>query len=192
MIFSFQDSFSAFMVLFAIIDIVGSIPIIIDIKKKTGDVQPLKTSLFSLLVLFIFLFLGDSILTVFGINVESFAIAGSFIIFFLAMEMVLNIEIFKHDSSEKKSNIVPLVFPLIAGAGSITTLISLKAEYSTLNISIAIILNIIVVYFVLRGTNFIEKMLGQGGILILRKIFGIILLSIAIKLFISNTGIIIK
>jgi multiple antibiotic resistance protein len=192
MIFSFQDSFSAFMVLFAIIDIVGSIPIIIDIKKKTGDVQPLKTSLFSLLVLFIFLFLGDSILTVFGINVESFAIAGSFIIFFLAMEMVLNIEIFKQDSSEKKSNIVPLVFPLIAGAGSITTLISLKAEYSTLNISIAIILNIIVVYFVLRGTNFIEKMLGQGGILILRKIFGIILLSIAIKLFISNTGIIIK
>lgn len=186
--FSFKDIFSAFMVLFAIIDILGSIPIIIELKKKNGDIKPFRTSIIAFIVLVVFLFLGETILGVFGVNIQSFAIAGSFILLFLAFEMILNIEIFKPDQTTSKSIIVPLVFPLIAGAGSITSLISLKAEYSSLNITIAIALNIIIVYFVLKSTNFIEKLLGEGGLLIMKKIFGIILLSIAVKLFISNTG----
>ena len=180
--------FSAFMVLFAVIDIIGSIPIIIDLKKKKGDIKPLKTSVIAFVVLIIFLFGGESILALFGVNVQSFAIAGSFILFFLALEMILNIELFKPDDTKSKSIVVPLVFPLIAGAGSITSLISLQAEYSVIEIGIAIFLNMIVVYIVLNATSYIEKLFGEGGILILKKVFGIILLSIAIKLFISNTG----
>ena len=176
------------MVLFAVIDIIGSIPIIIDLKKKNGDIKPLKTSFLALTVLLVFLVGGESILALFGVNVQSFAIAGSFILFFLALEMVLNIELFKPDDTKSKSIVVPLVFPLIAGAGSITSLISLQSEYSILEIGIAIFLNIIVVFIVLKATSYIEKILGEGGILILKKVFGIILLSIAIKLFISNTG----
>lgn len=185
----FIHVFSAFMVLFAVIDIIGSIPIIIDLKKKTGDIKPMKTSLIALGVLIVFLVGGESILGLFGVNVQSFAIAGSFILFLLALEMVLNIELFKPDDTQNKSIVVPLVFPLIAGAGSITSLISLQSEYSVLEIGIAILLNIIVVFIVLKATTYIEKLLGEGGILILKKVFGIILLSIAIKLFISNTGI---
>jgi len=180
--------FSAFMVLFAVIDIIGSIPIIIDLKKKNGDIKPLKTSLIAFVVLIVFLFGGESILNLFGVNVQSFAIAGSFILFFLALEMVLNIELFKPDDTKSKSIVVPLVFPLIAGAGSITSLISLQSEYSIPEIGIAIFLNMIIVYIVLNSTSFIEKLFGEGGILILKKVFGIILLSIAVKLFISNTG----
>ncbi len=184
-----KDIISAFMVLFAVIDIIGSIPIIIDLKKKYGDIKPLQTSTIATLVLVVFLFVGESILSMFGVTVESFAIAGSFILFFLSLEMILNIELFKPDKTEKKSTIVPLVFPLIAGAGSITSLISLKVEYSYLDIILAIILNMIIVFLVLRSTKIIEKFLGEGGILILRKVFGIILLSIAIRLFLSSTGI---
>lgn len=185
----FIHVFSAFMVLFAVIDIVGSIPIIIDLKKKKGDIRPLKTSAIAFVVLIVFLFGGESILALFGVNVQSFAIAGSFILFFLALEMVLNIELFKPDDTKSKSIVVPLVFPLIAGAGSITSLISLQSEYSVFEIGIAIFLNMIVVFIVLKATTYIEKLFGEGGILILKKVFGIILLSIAIKLFISNTGI---
>jgi len=184
-----KDIFSAGMVLFAVIDIIGSIPILIDLKKKHGDLQPLRTSVIAALVLIVFLFVGESILNVFGVTVQSFAIAGSFILLFLALEMVLNIEVFKPEQTNEKSIIVPLVFPLIAGAGSITSLISLKAQYASLDITIAIILNMIFVFFVLKSTKVIEKFLGEGGILILRKVFGIILLSIAIRLFISSTGI---
>jgi len=180
--------FSAFMVLFAVIDIVGSVPIIIDLKKKKGDIKPFKTSTIAFFVLIVFLFGGESILGLFGVNVQSFAIAGSFILFFLALEMVLNIELFKPDDTDSKSIVVPLVFPLIAGAGSITSLISLQTEYSVAEIGIAIFLNMIIVYIVLNSTSYIEKLFGEGGILILKKVFGIILLSIAVKLFISNTG----
>jgi len=184
----FIHVFSAFMVLFAVIDILGSIPIIIDLKKKNGDIQPLKTSAIAFIVLVIFLFAGETILALFGVNIQSFAIAGSFILFFLSLELILNIELFKPDNTDTKSIVVPLVFPLIAGAGSITSLISLKAEYSTFEIGLAIFLNMIVVYTVLRATAVIEKALGEGGILIMKKVFGIILLAIAIKLFMSNTG----
>ena len=186
---SLIEILAAFMVLFAIIDIPGSIPIIIDIKAKSGIVHSGKVTLASLLILLAFLFIGSPLLGVFGIDVSSFAIAGSFIIFLIAMEMILGIELFKQDSHGGGS-VFPIAFPMIAGAGSITTVLSLKAEYQTINIFIALILNMIVVYFVLRLTTLFEKILGQGGMLILKKVFGVILLSIAIKLFLTNTGIV--
>ena len=179
---------AAFMVLFAIIDIPGSIPIILDIKAKTGDIQPLKVTAVSLIIFLAFLYIGSPLLGIFGIDVSSFAIAGSFIIFLIGMEMVLGIELFRHDHAGGGS-IVPIAFPLIAGAGSITTILSLKAEYHTINILIALILNMVVVYTVLRLTSLVERLLGASGLHILKKFFGVILLSIAIKLFLTNTGI---
>lgn len=187
--FSLIEILAAFMVLFAIIDIPGSIPIIIDIKSKTGDVNAAKVTLVSFLIFLAFLLIGSPLLGVFGIDVSSFAIAGSFIIFMIAMEMILGIEIFKADS-QGKGAIFPIAFPLIAGAGSLTTILSLKAEYQTINIFIALLLNMVIIYYVLRLTTFFEKILGEGGLQILKKVFGVILLSIAIKLFITNTGII--
>ena len=187
--FSIMETLAAFMVLFAIIDIPGSIPIIIDIKSKGVKVHSVKVTLVSAMILLAFLLIGSPLLAVFGIDVSSFAIAGSFIIFLLAMEMILGIEIFKQDAHAGGA-IFPIAFPLIAGAGSITTILSLKAEYETINIIIALGLNMIVVYLVLRLTFVFERVLGHGGLLILRKVFGVILLSIAIKLFLSNTGII--
>ena len=179
---------AAFMVLFAIIDITGSIPIIISIKSKSGTVKPAKVTLVSFLILMAFLFIGSPLLSVFGVDVSSFAIAGSFIIFLIAIEMILGIELFKQDTHAEGS-VFPIAFPLIAGAGSITTILSLKAEYFTINIFIALVLNMVIIYFVLRLTKFFERILGQGGLQILKKVFGVILLSIAIKLFITNTGI---
>ena len=183
-----MEIFSAFMVLFAVIDITGSIPIILDIKAKSGKINSEKTTIVALLIMLAFLIIGESLLGVFGVDISSFAIAGAFVLFLLAMEMVLGVEIFKNDSPEGAS-IVPLAFPLIAGAGSITTLLSLKAEYSDLNIGIALVLNLIVVYLVLKLTSFFERILGQSGIMILRKVFGVILLAIAVRLFTVNTGI---
>lgn len=179
------NTLSAFMVMFAVIDIIGSIPIIIDLKQRGNKIQALKTTLVSLVILTSFLFVGEALLGIFGVDIESFAIAGSFILFFLALEMVLGIELFRGSNVEGAS-IVPLAFPLIAGAGSITTLLALRAEYSTVEILIALILNMAVVFIVLRTTKHLEKLLGVSGITVLRKIFGIILLSIAIKLFMSN------
>lgn len=185
---SLIEILAAFMVLFAIIDIPGSIPIIIDIKAKTGDIKARKVTLVSFAILAAFLFIGNPLLGIFGIDVSSFAIAGSFIIFLIAMEMILGIEMFKLESGGGGS-IFPIAFPLIAGAGSITTILSLKAAYQTINIFLALALNMIVIYLVLRLTSFFENLLGAGGLQILKKIFGVILLSIAIKLFITNTGI---
>ncbi|MBN2669690.1 MAG: MarC family protein [Bacteroidales bacterium] len=188
--FNIVDIFSAFMVLFAVIDITGSIPIIIDLRNKHGQIEANKATLVATITLFAFLLGGESILNIFGVDIPSFAIAGSFILLFLALEMILGIELFKSDEDAKSgASIVPLAFPLIAGAGSITSLLSLKAEYSTLNISIALILNMIIVFVVLKNTVRVEKLIGQTGIMILRKVFGIILLAIAIKLFVANTGI---
>ena len=186
-----MEILAAFMVLFAIIDIPGSIPILIDIKSKSGNIKSAKVTLVSFLILLAFLIIGSPLLGIFGIDVSSFAIAGSFIIFLLAIEMILGIELFKHDSVGAGS-IFPIAFPLIAGAGSITTILSLKAEYETINILIALILNMGVIYLVLRLTSVFEKMLGAGGLQILKKTFGVILLSIAIKLFITNTGIVLS
>jgi Multiple antibiotic transporter len=186
---SFIEILAAFMVLFAIIDITGSIPIIIDLKSKSGRVNAGKVTLVSLAIFMAFLFIGSPLLGIFGIDVSSFAIAGSFIIFLIAMEMILGIELFKQDPRGDGA-IFPIAFPLIAGAGSITTILSLKAEYQTINIFIALVLNMIVVYFVLRLTSLFEKFFGQGGLQLLRKVFGVILLSIAIRLFLTNTGIV--
>ncbi|MGE4433877.1 MAG: MarC family protein [Bacteroidales bacterium] len=181
-----KEILSAFMVLFAIIDITGSIPIIVDIKQRKGNIYPEKVSIVSLLTLVAFLFAGEAILNLFGVDVSTFAVAGSFVIFVLATEMILDVRIFKDESPAEASFIVPLVFPLIAGAGAFTTLLSLRAEYAVINILIALILNLMVVYAVLKSTHIIERILGKGGIYVLRKFFGIILLAISVKLFTSN------
>jgi multiple antibiotic resistance protein len=188
---SLKEIAAAFMVLFAIIDIPGSIPIIIGIKAKSGNVHPWKVTIVSFLIFLAFLFIGSPLLGIFGIDISSFAIAGSFIIFLIAMEMILGIELFKQDS-QGDSAVFPIAFPLIAGAGSLTTILSIKAEYATINIFIALLLNMIIVFLVLRLTSKFEKILGKGGLQLLKKIFGVILLSIAIKLFLTNTGIVLQ
>jgi len=186
---SIIEILATFMVMFAIIDIPGSIPIILDIKAKTGDIQALKATLVAFGIFIIFLFTGDSLLGLFGVDVSSFAIAGSFVILLIGIEMVLGIELFKHEAAGGGS-VVPIAFPLIAGAGSITTLLSLKADYDTINILGGLLLNMLIVFLVLRLTSFFEKILGAAGLHILKKVFGIILLAIAIKLFLNNTGIV--
>ncbi|KQC00187.1 MarC family protein [Pedobacter sp. Hv1] len=185
--FSFSQILSTTMVLFAIIDILGSIPIVIELRKKAGHIQSEKAAIVATALMIIFLFAGKTLLGVIGVDVASFAIAGSFVIFAIAMEMVLGLTLFRDEAPETVS-IVPLAFPLIAGAGTMTTLLSLKTEYATQNIIVGIILNMLFVYFVLKNTNRLEKLFGKTGLNILRKAFGIILLAIAIKLFRTNTG----
>ena len=177
------------MVMFAVIDIIGSIPLLVDIKKKTGEINAKKATFVSLIIMVSFLFLGEGIIKLFGIEVHSFAVAGSFVLFFLSLEMILGVQLFKPSKhSTKTAAIVPIAFPIIAGAGTMTTLISLRAEYQQINILAAIFVNMILVYAVLRLTKRIEKLLGEGGIAILQKAFGIILLAIAVKLFTANVS----
>lgn len=185
--FNLSQILSTTMVLFAIIDILGAIPVVIELRRKAGHIESEKASLVAAGLMILFLFVGESLLKIIGLDVESFAIAGSFVIFFIAMEMVLGLTIFKEEAPETVS-IVPLAFPLIAGAGTMTTLLSLKTEYHTQNILVGIILNMLFVYFVLKNTNRLEKLFGKSGLNILRKAFGVILLAIAIKLFRNNTG----
>lgn len=184
--FNFQQILSAFIVLFAVIDIIGAIPIIIDLKDKGKDVNALKATLISFLLLLGFFYAGDILLRLFHVDIESFAVAGAFVIFLLSLEMILDIEIFKNQGPIKEATLVPLVFPLLAGAGSFTTLLSLRAEYANVNIIVALILNMLWVYFVVRMTRKVERVLGKGGIYLIRKFFGIILLAISVKLFMSN------
>lgn len=183
---NFQQILSAFIVLFAVIDIIGAIPIIIDLKDKGKDVNALKATLISFLLLLGFFYAGDILLRLFHVDIESFAVAGAFVIFLLSLEMILDIEIFKNQGPIKEATLVPLVFPLLAGAGSFTTLLSLRAEYASVNIIVALVLNMLWVYFVVRMTRKVEKVLGKGGIYLIRKFFGIILLAISVKLFMSN------
>ncbi len=182
------DVISVFMVLFAVIDITGAIPFILELKRKSGEIDAAKATLVAYAILLLFLFIGEPFLRLFGVDIRAFAIAGSFVLLFLGLEMVLGIEFFKFESI-KNTSIFPLAFPLIAGAGSMTTIISLKAAYDLWTIFFALTLNMIPVYLVLRATRHVEKLLGQTGILIMTKVFGIILLAIAIRLFLSNTGI---
>ena len=184
--FNFQQILSAFIVLFAVIDIVGAIPIIIDLKDKGKDVNALKATLISFLLLLGFFYAGDILLRLFHVDIESCGGAGAFVIFLLSLEMILDIEIFKNQGPIKEATLVPLVFPLLAGAGSFTTLLSLRAEYASVNIIVALILNMLWVYFVVRMTRKVERVLGKGGIYLIRKFFGIILLAISVKLFMSN------
>lgn len=186
--FDWVELFKATMVLFAVIDIIGSVPIIIRLKEQSGEIHAGRTSLVAMFIMIGFLVLGESILDLFGVDIGSFAVAGSFILFFMSLEMILGVTLFRDEPSGKTASIVPLAFPIIAGAGSMTSIISLRAEYFSINIILAIIINIVVVFVVLRLTRRIEHLLGPGGIAILKKVFGIILLSIAIKLFSTNVA----
>ena len=183
--FNFREIVTASMVLFAVIDIIGSVPIIISLRNKVGHIQSGKASAVSAVIMVAFLFVGEEILNLIGIDVNSFAVAGSFVIFFLAIEMILGITLYRDDQPESAS-IVPIAFPLIAGAGTVTTLLSLRAEYYVENIIVAIIINVIFVYIVLKSSRRIEHILGKNGLNVIRKIFGVILLAIAVKLFTSN------
>lgn len=176
---------TASMILFAVIDIIGSIPIIIDLRKKAGHIQSEKATVVAGILMIVFLFVGKQILNLIGIDVNSFAVAGSFILFFLALEMILGITLYKDEAPETAA-VVPLAFPLIAGAGTMTSILSLRAEYETINIVAAIIINSIFVYLVLKSSSKIEHFLGKQGINVIRKIFGVILLAIAVKLFATN------
>jgi multiple antibiotic resistance protein len=186
----------AFLVLFAVIDIVGGIPLILQVRQKAGKIYPARATLVSLAIMVTFLFLGETILKFLGLDVNSFAVAGSLVLFFIALEMILGVKLFKEDTSapglpsgvddHKVYSIVPLAFPVIAGAGTITTILSLRAEIDRTNILVAILLNMVVVVVVLLLTNRIERLLGRVGLIVLRKAFGIILLAISVKLFAGN------
>jgi multiple antibiotic resistance protein len=184
---SFQEILSIAMILFAVIDVIGSVPVLIELRRNVGAIESEKASIASLFIMLLFLWSGETILGLIGLDVSSFAVAGSFVLFFIALEMILGIRLYK-DSVSETASIVPIAFPLIAGAGTLTTLLSLKAEYHDVNIVIAIILNVCIVYIVLRNMERIEKLLGNGGINIIRKVFGVILLAIAVKLFKTNVA----
>lgn len=185
--FNIQDFVSCFFVLFAIIDLPGAIPIILNLRKKGKSIKPKKTSLLSLLMFFVFFYVGDAFLSLFGVDITSFAIAGSLIIFVMAIEMILDIEIFKSNAdAPKDSSFFPVVFPLLAGAGALTTILSLNSQYAAINIQLAIVLNCVCIYIALKLTKYIERLLGAGGIYLMKKFFGIILLAISVKLFTTN------
>lgn len=183
--FSFEATLKCFLTLFAIIDILGSVPIIVDLRRRFGKIESEKATIVAAGIMLVFLFAGVKILEFIGLDINSFAIAGSFIIFIIALEMILGIEI--HKSEEMKSaSIVPIAFPLVAGAGVLTTTLSLSAQYATINIIIAIILNMIFVYVILKSSDFLSKIIKDGTLMILKKVFGIILLAISIKMFLAN------
>lgn len=191
--FNLQELIGAFVVLFAVIDVIGSVPIIINLKKHGKKINPERVSLYSFFMFIGFFYVGDFCLNLFNLDLSSFAIAGSLIIFIMAMEMILDIEIFRESpDTPKDATFVPLVFPLIAGAGSLTTLLSIRAQYADINVFLAIVANIVVIYFVVRAAKVIEQKIGQGGIYVLKKCFGIILLAISVKIFITNLTILIE
>ena len=186
--FAIKEIFGAFLVLFAIIDITGSIPIFLSLKHSGNRFNPWQAALISLLIFVVFFFLGDAALQLFGVDIKSFAVAGSIVLFIMAFEMILGVEIFKNDPAEGGSTVVPIAFPLIAGPGALTTIISLRAEYADINILIALALNIVIDYLVLRYIDKLERLLGGTLISILRKFFGVILLAIGVKLITTNLG----
>lgn len=185
--FSFKEIISVTLILFSVIDIVGSVPVIVNLRKKAGHIQSRKATLVAGGIMITFLFLGERLLGLFGVDISSFAVAGGLILFLIGMEMVLGRNIFKHEDLQPSSaSIVPIAFPLIAGAGTMTTLLALRAAYQLPNILVGVLLNLIFIYIVLKSSGYIEKKLGNGGLEIMRKVFGIILLAIAIKLIKDN------
>lgn len=181
---NFKEILAVTLILFSVIDIVGSIPVIISIKRKVGKIQSGMATIASGVIMLVFLFVGEQILALFGVDIGSFAVAGSLIMFLIGLEMVLGVEFFKTDEDDiKTASIVPIAFPLIAGAGTMTTLISIRAEYALVNVLIGIVINLFFVYLVLKTSPWLEKKIGRAGLNVIRKVFGIILLSIAIKLF---------
>jgi len=187
--FNVKEILSVTLILFSVIDVLGSIPVIVDFRRKLGKIESEKATIAAGFIMIIFLFLGERLLSLFGVDVASFAIAGAIILFLLGLEMILGREIFKHESVDTgAASIVPIAFPIIAGAGTMTTLLALRSAYEIQNILIGILFNLIFVYLVLKSSNWLETKLGPGGIDILRKVFGIILLAIAVKLFKTNLG----
>ncbi|MCH5596642.1 MarC family protein [Niabella ginsengisoli] len=186
--FSYKGILTVAFTLFAIIDIIGSVPILISIKNKAGGIREFRVTIIAGALMILFLFLGDPILNVLGLDVKSFAVAGSIVIFILGLEMVLGIEFFKSDGDVKASTVVPLAFPLIAGSGTLTTIMSLKANYQVQTIFIAIVLNLIVIYTVLKSLSTISRLLGPSGLIAIRKFFGVILLAISVKIFAANAA----
>lgn len=183
--FSFQQTLTCFLTLFAIIDIIGSTPIILDLRKRFGKIESEKASIASAIIMLTFLFAGDKMLKFIGLDINSFAIVGALIILFIALELILGIQIHKQEEMTSAS-IVPIAFPLVAGAGTLTTTLSLRAEYAVINIIIAILLNVLIVYIVLKSSERLSSIIKDGTLMILKKVFGIILLAIAIKMFLSN------
>ena len=188
MVFHFDQLLTVIFTLFAVIDIVGSIPLLIAMKEKSGAIKSLKVTLISGALMILFLFLGKPFLQLLGLDVKSFAVGGSIVIFLLGLEMVLGHEIFKGDKNAHSGAVVPIAFPIIAGSGTLTTIMSLKANFDELYIALGILINLVIVYAVLKSLNFIERLLGPGGLLAVRKFFGVILLAIAVKIFSSNVG----
>ena len=183
-----SEIITVFITLFAVIDILGSIPVLIGLKKKMGEINSLQATLVSGGLMIAFFFAGGEMLNFMGLDIKSFAIAGSIIIFFLGMEMIMGLEFFKSESGSKSGSIVPIAFPLIAGSGTLTTIMSLKASYHYSNILIGIVINLVIIFICLRSLNFIEKLLGPSGIMVVRKFFGVILIAIAVKIFNQNIG----
>ena len=192
MVFQFDQLLTVIFTLFAVIDIVGSIPLLIAMKEKSGAIKSLKVTLISGALMILFLFLGKPFLQLLGLDVKSFAVGGSIVIFLLGLEMVLGHEIFKGDKNAQSGAVVPIAFPIIAGSGTLTTIMSLKANYDELYIALGLLINLVIVYAVLKSLNFIERLLGPGGLLAVRKFFGVILLAIAVKIFSSNVGALIR
>jgi multiple antibiotic resistance protein len=192
MAFKIDELLTIVFTLFAVIDIVGSIPLLIAMKEKSGAIKSLKVTLISGGLMILFLFLGKPFLQLLGLDIRSFAVGGSIVIFLLGLEMVLGHEIFKGDKNAQSGAVVPIAFPIIAGSGTLTTIMSLKANYDEIYIALGIIINLVIIYAVLKSLNFIEKLLGPGGLLAVRKFFGVILLAIAVKIFSSNVGALIR
>lgn len=186
--FTLDQLLTVSFTLFAIIDILGSVPLLITLKEKMGGINAMKVSLLSGILMILFVFLGEELLKIFGVDIGSFAVGGSIVIFILGLEMVLGVEFFKTDADPRAGTLVPIAFPLIAGSGTLTTIISLRANYDKLTIVVAIFINLVIVYFVLRSLKYIAKLLGPAGLTAVRKFFGVVLLAIAVKIFTSNVG----
>jgi len=189
---NFSELLTVTFTLFAVIDVIGSVPILISLKEKMGEFSELKATLISGALMILFLYLGKEFLRLLGVDIRSFAVGGSIVIFILGLEMVLGLEFFKSEKEVKSATIVPIAFPLIAGSGTLTTIMSLKANYGETTLLAAILINLIIVYVVLRSLKFIERLLGPAGLIAVRKFFGVILLAIAVKIFATNAHGLIK
>ncbi len=187
--FNISEIFTVSFALFAVIDMLGSIPVLLTLKKKMGDISAVQATAVSGALMLLFFFIGEQVLNFMGLDIHSFAIAGSIVIFVLGLEMVLGLEIFRSEKDNKSGNVVPIAFPLIAGSGTLTTIMSLKSSYHASNILIAIFVNLIFVFITLKSLNLLERLLGHSGILVVRKFFGVILLAIAVKMFRANLGV---
>ncbi len=182
----FKEILTITFTLFAVIDMIGSIPVIINLRTKLGHIQSEKATLVSGFLMILFFYFGESFLNLLGLDIPSFAMAGSIVIFIIGLEMVLGRDFFKSDPNSKSGSVVPIAFPIIAGSGTLTTIMSLKANYASINILIGILINLVFIYIVLKSTKYLEKLLGQGGLMVIRKFFGVILIAISVKIFKSN------